>query len=67
LFLIVGSIRVGRPASPWARRRYVAGKRRGQAKLARSITRERRYRQPLMRAKVWLQDLVSGRPDAPKP
>jgi hypothetical protein len=67
LFLIVGAIRVGRPASPWARWRYRSDKRRGRAKLLRSIRRERRYRQPLMRAKVWLQDAVSGRPDAPKP
>lgn len=67
LLLIFGAIRVGRPKSPWARWRYVKGKRRGPAKLARSIKRERRYRRPLMRAKVWLQDFVSGRPDAPKP
>jgi hypothetical protein len=67
LFLIIGAIRVGRPASPWARWRYVGGKRRGHAKLTRSVKRERRYRQPLIRAKIWLQDLVSGRPDAPKP
>jgi hypothetical protein len=65
--LIVGAIRVGRPASPWARWRYVEGKRRGPAKLARSVHREQRYRRPLMRAKVRLQDLVSGRPDAPEP
>jgi hypothetical protein len=67
LFLIVGAIRVGRPRSPWARSRYVKGKHRGHAKLARSIKRERRYRRPLIRAKDRLQDLVSGRPDAPNP
>ena len=46
LFLIVGAIRVGRPHSPWARWRYRPGKRRGEAKLARAQTRERRYRAP---------------------
>jgi len=66
-FLIFGAIRVGRPKSPWARWRYVPHKRRGLAKLERSVKRERRYRRPLMRAKDWLQDVVSGRPDAPKP
>jgi hypothetical protein len=67
LFLIVGAIRVGRPGSPWARWRYVPHKRRGMAKLTRSVKRERRYRKPLIRAKIWFQDLVSGRPDAPEP
>jgi hypothetical protein len=65
LLLILGAIRVARPHAPWARWRYRPGKRRGEAKMRRAEVRERRYRQPLIRAKVWLQDVVSGRPDAP--
>ena len=65
--LLFGAIRVGRPHSPWARWRYRPGKRRGPAKMARAQKRERRYREPLMRAKIWLQNLVSGRPDPTPP
>jgi hypothetical protein len=65
--LILGSIRVGRPHSPWARWRYREGKRRGPAKLARAQKRERRYRQPLIKAKIWVQEFVSGSFDRPPP
>lgn len=65
LFVIFGAIRVGRPHSPWARWRYREGKRRGPAKMSRALVRERRYREPLMRAKIWLQNSVAGRPDRP--
>src|SRR5262249_30231191 len=63
--LLFGAIRVGRPHSPWARWRYVPGKRRGEAKMARARKRERRHRQPLIRAKIWVQDLFAGRPSLP--
>jgi hypothetical protein len=62
LLLFVGAWRVGRPHSPWARWRYRAGKRRGEAKMRRAIKRERRYRVPAERAKVWLQNAVAGKP-----
>jgi hypothetical protein len=65
LFLILGAWRVGRPHSPWARWRYRPGKRRGPAKLARAEKREHRYREPLIRAKIHLQEFLSGRHDEP--
>ena len=63
LLLIVGAIRVARPHSPWARRRYHPHRRGGKARLARGQRREQRYREPLMRAKIWLQEAVAGRPN----
>jgi hypothetical protein len=65
ILLIFGAIRVARPVSPWARWRYREGKHRGPAKLARAEKRERRYREPLIKAKIWLQELMAGRPDGP--
>jgi len=65
ILLIVGAIRVARPQSPWARRRYHPHGRRGKRRLAQAQRRERRYRQPLIRAKIWLQEAVAGRPSAP--
>src|ERR1019366_6477616 len=50
---IVGAIRLARPGSPWARWRY----RERARKLARARRREQRLRQPVIRAKIWLQDL----------
>ena len=67
ILLVVGAWRVARPASPWARWRYREGRHRGPAKLARAQRREHRYREPLIRAKVRVQELVAGRPDAPPP
>ncbi len=63
--LIVGAIRVSRPGAPWARWRY-ANK---PAKFAKAVAREKRYREPVVRAKIVLQEAVSGRfgvpPDLP--
>jgi hypothetical protein len=58
LFAIVGAIRVARPGSPWARRRYPEGSR----KLAKAVAREARYGRPLARFRTWFQDLVAGGP-----
>jgi hypothetical protein len=66
LLLFVGAIRVGRPHSPWARWRYREGKRRGVPKMNRAIRREHRYRDPMIRAKDWVQDMVSGKPNQPE-
>ncbi len=55
--LIVGAIRVSRPGAPWARWRY-ANK---PAKFAKAASREKRYREPVVRAKIVLQEAVSGR------
>jgi hypothetical protein len=58
---IVGAIRLARPGSPWARWRY----RHRPGKLARADRRERRLRQPVIRAKIRIQELISGRHDQP--
>jgi hypothetical protein len=57
--LWVGAIRLARPASMWARRRYPAG----SDKLQRAALRETRYRRPVERLKVLVQDLVAGAPE----
>ncbi len=58
---IVGAIRLARPGSPWARWRY-----RGRpAKLARADRREQHLRQPVIRAKIWVQDKLTGPHDLP--
>jgi hypothetical protein len=61
VLLIVGAIRLGRPYSPWARWRY----QQRPGKLATAVRREQRLRQPVIHAKVRLQDLLAGRPDQP--
>ncbi len=61
VILIVGAIRLGRPDSPWARWRY----QRRPGKLARAARREQRLRQPVIHAKIRIQDLLAGRPDQP--
>ncbi|WP_280235403.1 hypothetical protein [Nocardia cyriacigeorgica] len=57
--LVVGALRLSRPGAPWARWRY--GDRRRL--MYRAIVRERRYRRPVIRAKIFVQDLVAGTPD----
>ncbi len=61
VLFFVGAIRIARPGSPWARWRYRARPR----KLAQAEYRERRFRRPVERAKIWLQDLLAGHPDPP--
>jgi hypothetical protein len=60
LFL-VGALRLARPHSPWARWRY----ERKPAKLARASRREERFRQPVIRTKTRINDLVAGYHDRP--
>ena len=55
---LIGAIRLARPGSPWARRRYRPGSRR----LRRAEWRERRIREPVERWKVSVQNFVAGRP-----
>lgn len=59
VLLLVGAIRVARPRSPWARSRYGAGSLRER----RALHREERYRRPVIRAKIAVQEFVGGRPD----
>ncbi|MFI0373635.1 hypothetical protein ACH35V_37745 [Actinomadura sp. 1N219] len=54
----VGAVRLARPDSLWAQRRYAEGSR----KERRAKARERRYRRPVQRFGDWLSDLVAGRP-----
>jgi hypothetical protein len=57
----VGAVRLARPGSPWARWRYTEGSR----KLATAYRREARLRQPIIRAKIAVQEFISGRHDLP--
>ncbi|MGW6033447.1 DUF2254 family protein [Gordonia terrae] len=66
VLLWFGAARLARPRSPWARWRYKSRPR----KLARAIGREQRYREPLMRWKIVVQEAVAGRfgvPETPAP
>ncbi|MCL2533983.1 MAG: hypothetical protein FWE39_07450 [Nocardiaceae bacterium] len=56
--LLVGAIRLSRPGAPWARWRYVKKPR----KMRRALEREKRFRRPMIRAKIYVQDLVAGKP-----
>lgn len=67
LLLVVGAIRLARPGSPWARWRYQPRRRHGPRKLGKAQHRETRLRAPVVRAKIWFQDLVAGAPDRPDP
>ncbi|MFT7837642.1 hypothetical protein Q5530_16000 [Saccharothrix sp. BKS2] len=55
----IGALRLARPGSPWARWRYAEGSR----KLLRAHRREARIRRPLIRAKIRVQEFISGRHD----
>ncbi len=61
--LIVGAVRLSRPAAPWARWRY--GNR--PARMARAVRRETRWRRPVVRAKVAVQEAIAGRFDDIRP
>lgn len=54
--LLVGAIRLSRPGAPWARSRY----RDKPAKMSRAVAREQRYREPMIHAKIYVQETVSG-------
>ncbi|MFI6499631.1 hypothetical protein [Nonomuraea typhae] len=55
---LVGTVRLARPESPWARWRYTEGSR----KMRRAVWRERKLREPIERFKHLVQDAVAGRP-----
>jgi hypothetical protein len=59
--LVVGAMRLSRPAAPWARWRYRDRPRR----LARAERREQRWRHPVISAKIRFQEFLSGRHDLP--
>lgn len=62
--LVVGAIRIARPASPWARWFY----RSREGKYDKAVRREQRLREPLIRWKIVVQEALAGRfgvPDLP--
>ncbi|WP_205538817.1 hypothetical protein [Mycobacterium kyogaense] len=59
--LLVGAVRLSRPHAPWARWRYTNRPR----KMHRALERERWLRRPVIQAKLWLQDAISGMPKFP--
>ncbi len=59
--LVIGAIRLSRPHAPWARWRYTSQ----QDKMRRAMNRERKWRRPVVRAKLWLQCAIAGTPRLP--
>ncbi|MGB6181383.1 MAG: hypothetical protein WBF79_09095 [Rhodococcus sp. (in: high G+C Gram-positive bacteria)] len=57
--LLIGAIRLSRPGAPWARWRYT----RRPKRMEKALRRERTLRRPVVRAKVWLQNVIAGTPD----
>jgi len=57
-FVLVGTFRLARPSSAWARWRYKPGSK----KLARAERRDERQRARWVRARNRVQDAVAGRP-----
>ncbi|MGB7235783.1 MAG: hypothetical protein WBD41_07325 [Rhodococcus sp. (in: high G+C Gram-positive bacteria)] len=56
--LVVGAVRLSRPGAPWARWRYTLRPK----KMERALRRERTIRRPAIRVKIYIQDLVAGKP-----
>ncbi|KQU53709.1 hypothetical protein ASG84_03940 [Rhodococcus sp. Leaf278] len=56
--LVLAAIRLSRPSAPWARWRYTSRPK----KMERALRREKRWRRPLIRAKIYLQDAIAGKP-----
>ncbi|MEU6739093.1 hypothetical protein [Streptosporangium sandarakinum] len=64
--LIVGAVRLARPGSPWAHWFMAPGARRPRPrKMATAVHREERWRRPVIRVKISIQEFVSGRHDLP--
>ena len=59
--LFVGAVRLSRPHAPSARWRYTGR----PGKMRRALERERRLRRPVVQAKLWLQDAITGMPKIP--
>jgi hypothetical protein len=61
VLLVVGAVRLSRPHAPWARWRYT----RQPDRMRRALDRERRWRRPVVQAKLWLQCAIAGTPRVP--
>ncbi|MEZ0351814.1 hypothetical protein [Mycobacterium sp. pR1184] len=59
--LVIGAIRLSRPHAPWARWRYTTA----PDKMRRALQRERKWRRPVVQAKLWLQCAIAGTPRLP--
>ncbi|SDQ96593.1 hypothetical protein [Thermostaphylospora chromogena] len=68
VLLVIGALRLARPGSPWAHWFFAPGSLRPRpGKMARAMRREERWRRPVIRAKIAVQEFVSGRHDLPSP
>ncbi|WP_144407446.1 hypothetical protein [Rhodococcus sp. B7740] len=56
--LVLAAVRLSRPSAPWARWRYTTKPK----KMERALRREKRWRRPIIRAKIYLQDAIAGKP-----
>ncbi|MGH3632880.1 hypothetical protein [Mycobacterium sp.] len=61
VLLFIGAVRLSRPHAPWARWRYNSQ----LDKMRRALQRERELRRPVVRAKLWLQNVIAGTPRIP--
>jgi hypothetical protein len=61
VLLVIGAIRLSRPHAPWARWRYSTR----PDKMRRALDRERKWRRPVVQAKLWLQCAIAGTPRLP--
>lgn len=61
VLLVIGAIRLSRPHAPWARWRYSTQ----PDKMRRALERERKWRRPVVQAKLWLQCAIAGTPRLP--
>src|SRR6202034_2855386 len=56
VLLVIGAVRLSRPHAPWARWRYTTQ----PDKMRRAMQRERKWRRPVVQAKLWLQYAIAG-------
>ena len=61
VLLVIGAIRLSRPHAPWSRWRYTTQ----PDKMRRALSRERKWRRPVVQAKLWLQYAIAGTPRLP--
>jgi hypothetical protein len=61
VLLVIGAVRLSRPHAPWARWRYTTQ----PDKMRRALERERKWRRPVVQAKLWLQCAIAGTPRVP--
>ncbi len=60
---VIGSVRLARPGSPWAKRFYRHRYRARAKSMLRAYHHDRRWTRPARAVQDWL----GGKPDAPRP